>query len=272
MKNALRTLGPRPASGQPGRVGHSVRSDACRASEQQRGTTVKGIIEDTAANPPFDGSASDGSVATWAVLDAIADGVLVADASGTILFMSERLAGLLGYSPVELVGTEVETLIDAPARRAHRRLRSDFSDAPRVRPMGIGLDTRALHKDGTLVPVDIHLHPLGSHGLVIASVRDMREAQAAERQFLALSDRERDGRALLDLVVQRLFGISATIAALSADTAPSVSERLMSSAMLIDDTVQLIRSLAPESTVRRENLASRQDQLLARSANQDKSP
>jgi PAS domain S-box-containing protein len=217
---------------------------------------VKGAMEEFGSSAPPE----------WAVLEAIADGVLVADSDGVILFVSERLAGLLGYLPVELVGGDIEVLVDAKARRSHQRARVDFAGSPRVRPMGIGLDIRARHKDGTLVPVDIHLHPLGSNGLIIASVRDVREAQVAERQYQHLSDRERDARALLDLVVQRLFGISATIAALSADTTPAVGDRLMSSAMLIDDTVQLIRSVALESTVRRENLAPTQSGLLARSS------
>ncbi len=198
----------------------------------------------------------------WALLESVADGVVVVDRAGAMLFVSERLAALLGYESIELVGKDVEVLVAPKSRRGHRALRADFSRSSRVRPMGLGLDTRARQKDGTLLPVDIQLHPVGLDGLVVASVRDMRVAAETERQFQELTDRERDARAILDLVVQRLFGISATIAALSADSTPAAGERLMSSAMLIDETIELIRTLSGEAHGGRQNLASRQSELL----------
>lgn len=198
----------------------------------------------------------------WDVLEAVADGVVVADRGGVMLFVSERLAALLGYEPAELVGKEIEVLIDGRSRRSHRSSRADFLVNGRVRPMGLGLEIHARCKGGELVPVDVQLHPVGIDGLVLASVRDLRSTQELERRFEEMTTREGDARALLDLVVQRLFGISATIAALSADAAPAAREHLMSSALLVDETVQLIRSVSGEAHSGRQNLAGRQSDLL----------
>ncbi len=204
------------------------------------------------------------NISDWELLEAMADGAAVIDSPGSMVFVTQGLASLLGYEQSELIGREVEVLLDGKARRSHRNIRSGFVNDPRTRPMGIGLKIEARCKDGTLIPVDVQLRPFGSNGLVVASVRDLRASRDLDELFKEVSEREREGRALLDLVVQRLFGIAASLAAVSSNMATENSDGLTVSGVLIEETIRLIRSVSLESPSKRENLAGLQSELLLR--------
>ena len=85
--------------------------------------------------------------------------------------------------------------------------------------------------------------------------------QDAERELLI--ERERKARAVLDLVVQRLFGISMLLDAWSTDIAPRHQTAILKSRGLLDETVELIRTAVLEPGGRVDNLATIQAELLA---------
>lgn len=91
-------------------------------------------------------------------------------------------------------------------------------------------------------------------------------AIAVHPDHAALTIREREARALLDLVVQRLFGIATGLDALAISAEPVIAARLDSSSELIAATVDLIRAVALEPSDRRENLASVQRDLIQRAS------
>ena len=76
-------------------------------------------------------------------------------------------------------------------------------------------------------------------------------------------ERERKARAVLDLVVQRLFGISMLLDAWSTDIAPRHQTAILKSRGLLDETVELIRTAVLEPGGRVDNLATIQAELLA---------
>jgi signal transduction histidine kinase len=71
--------------------------------------------------------------------------------------------------------------------------------------------------------------------------------------------REREARAMLDLVVQRLFGISMSIEAQRPDASDQLAER---SNELIDETIEMIRTAVLERSGYDPKLAKAQQQLL----------
>ena len=111
------------------------------------------------------------------VLDAAPDGIVVTDESGSIIFANSQIERLFGYSPGEIVGQPVESLVPQALRRPHATSRREYRAEPHRRPMGIGLDLVALRKDGSAFPVEISLAPLTHDGrkLVMASVRDVTD-------------------------------------------------------------------------------------------------
>jgi len=116
-------------------------------------------------------------------LDVSPDALLVIDATGTIVLVNTQGERLFGYSPRELVGQSVDTLLPERLRTAHMGRRLRYIQTPGARPMGAGLNLVGQRKDGDEFPVDISLRPLmiGPVFYVMAAIRDMT-AQHIETQ------------------------------------------------------------------------------------------
>ena len=177
----------------------------------------------------------------WMLLELVADGVLVVNEAGAIVYANQRVERLLGYGLMELLGRPVEMLVEGHLRDPHSSQRTGFHDSPHIREMGSGLHIRGLHKDGSLVPLDIHLQPLHTTGLVVASLRrrDVPSSWTADWDILAR--REREARAMLDIVVQRLYGIFLSLRAHQNDESTEDSDHESRTA-LIDETIDMIRT------------------------------
>jgi PAS domain S-box-containing protein len=134
------------------------------------------------------------------VLESAPDAIVIVDAGGIILFASRQITPLTGYLPEEIVGQGIESLLPERFREAHLTHRRGYTRNAHPRPMGVGLELYALHKDGTELPVEISLSPIrdGERLLIAAALRDvtdrkriqtelMQAREAAERANLAKS-------------------------------------------------------------------------------------
>ncbi|RDI75372.1 PAS domain S-box protein [Gaiella occulta] len=112
----------------------------------------------------------------------MADGVVVCDRHGTIVYASEGLAVLLGYRPDELVSQPLETIVPDRLAARHEGLRREYVESPATRSMGVGLELAARHRCGRVVPVEVGLSSFGagSEMRVVAVVRDVSERRRSE--------------------------------------------------------------------------------------------
>jgi signal transduction histidine kinase/ActR/RegA family two-component response regulator len=78
----------------------------------------------------------------------------------------------------------VDILVPEGIRPRHHHHVSSYTGAPRLRPMGSGLDLHGCRKDGTEFPVEISLSPIKSErGLMItAGIRDISERRSLESE------------------------------------------------------------------------------------------
>ena len=159
-----------------------------------------------------------------ALMEALPDGILIADADGRIAFVNGRLEDLSGYRRGEMLGRPVEMLVPEASHDVHERHRYRFRDEAKLRPMGTGLDTRLRRKDGTEISVDIQLSPVEMDGTIVtvAAVRDIAERMEAEQairegeeRLVLAGDRERIARALGDDVIGSLFAIGMSLQGLA---------------------------------------------------------
>jgi two-component system, NarL family, sensor histidine kinase DevS len=187
-------------------------------------------------------TAVDPALLTHAV-ELAPDGVLIVGPSGTIAYANRSMLQLSGYD--DLVGRSVEELVPEGVRGHHHELRAAYVEQPTQRPMGAGLDLTLERADGRQIPVEISLSPFVHRDqYVIAAVRDVSERlesqhrlAAANEQLALVSERERIGRDLHDVVLQHLYGMGLSVQATSVGADEVTAAKLES---IIDDIDRII--------------------------------
>ena len=112
-------------------------------------------------------------------------GIIVIDASGTIVLANREVERLFGYTREELVGRSVDILVPARFRGRHPGFREDFFRNPQSRPMGTGRELFGLRKDGSEVAVEIGLNPITTDrgAFVLSSVVDISARRLLEERL-----------------------------------------------------------------------------------------
>ncbi len=113
------------------------------------------------------------------------DALIVVDDQGLIEAASPTAEKLFGYTADELLGQSVEVLVPESIRELHVRHRNAYAKLPEGRPMGVGLELRARHRDGSVFSVDVSLVPTVVEGRlrVGAFVRDATDRRRGEDLF-----------------------------------------------------------------------------------------
>jgi hypothetical protein len=141
------------------------------------------------------------------VLDASPNAIVAIAADGRIVYANPRVETTFGYSPRELIGEPIETLLPDRVSERHVGHRRAFFAQPTARPMGIGLDLAGRRRDGSEFPVEISLTPVAlPDGLIAyATVVDITARKAAEE---AVARSERQLRAVLDASPNSIVAIA----------------------------------------------------------------
>jgi PAS domain S-box-containing protein len=124
--------------------------------------------------------------AQWAtqLVESAPDAMIVVDPDGVIALANLQAERLFGYARAELLGQKLEVLIPERYRERHVGHREQFARAPKVRPMGAGLDLKALHKDGREIDVEISLSPIETPAgrFMACAIRDITDRRRMEAQ------------------------------------------------------------------------------------------
>jgi PAS domain S-box-containing protein len=134
-----------------------------------------------------------GKAAFERLFDASADALLVVDHHGRIVRANQRIQELFGYTPREVVGERIESLVPIDHWTLHSVHRDDYFEHAETRVMAAGLDLHGRRKDASQFPADVSLTRLQSAGelLVLVSVRDITERKQAEEALRQSEERFR---------------------------------------------------------------------------------
>lgn len=118
------------------------------------------------------------------------EGILVTNAEGYITRINPSAEKLFGYSPGELTGLKIETLVPSRFSHKHQNNRMNYAHHPHARAMGLGMELFGLKKDGSEFPVEISLSPYNSDegNFVIAFIVDVTLRKEAELKLKNYSE------------------------------------------------------------------------------------
>lgn len=105
-----------------------------------------------------------GDTTTHRLFESLVEGVLIVAAEGTIVLTNSRVEEMFGYEARELQGQHIDLLVEKNVRSKHTEHMAGFFAEPRIRPMGVGVDINGVHKDGSLIPLEIGLSFLELQG------------------------------------------------------------------------------------------------------------
>ncbi len=101
--------------------------------------------------------------------------IVAVDQQGIIHFTNDHLNQLFKYEEGELIGQPVEVLMPVRVRSVHESHRTNYTQQPKARLMGNGMDLVGLKKGGVGFPIEVGLSHsfVGEQMIVMASVVDL---------------------------------------------------------------------------------------------------
>lgn len=125
------------------------------------------------------------AVSERAVLAAVLDPIITIHAQGTIQSASDSVLRVLGWTPAELIGQNVNILMPEPHHSAHDGYLANYHRTGQTNIMNRPRRFDAMRKDGSLVPIELCVSradvPDGGPPLFVGIIRDMSAFAAAER-------------------------------------------------------------------------------------------
>jgi anti-anti-sigma factor len=178
------------------------------------------------------------------LVDALPNGVALADDGGVLVLASRQLETIFGYDQAELLGHPVECLIPAGFQAAFRGHQAACAQAPAARPMA-GARLAGRRKDGTTFPAEISLSPIATLAghVTLVVIRDVTDAWRPEdlAQVAVAAGPGHAGQDMLDTVITSLFQVGLSLAAATDLPAEVTKQRIAEALGHLDDTIREIR-------------------------------
>jgi PAS domain S-box-containing protein len=118
-----------------------------------------------------------------AILDNLADGIVVTESNGEIRSCNFALTKIFGYEEIELVGKNIAILMPAPIADQHDGHMANYGLTGRSKIIGVGREVEAKRKDGTVFPADLAISKCRDKDdiIFIGVLRDISERKKLDR-------------------------------------------------------------------------------------------
>lgn len=122
------------------------------------------------------------------VLDTAVDAIIVIDENARILVYNKACEGLFGHPAADMIGKNVKAIMPPRYSEAHDSYIENYRRTGEAQIIGIGRQVEAMHRDGTVFPVDLSVGeaktPDGRQ--FIGILRDGRPRAAYEERLAEL--------------------------------------------------------------------------------------
>ncbi|MCB0210627.1 MAG: PAS domain S-box protein [Anaerolineae bacterium] len=118
------------------------------------------------------------------LLESLTEGLIICDESGMIVLINTRAEEIFGYKSDEVAGHSLNIFLPERFYATHTNHIGRFFEAPRVRPMGQGMDLTGKRKDGAEIPIEVslsYLHTeIGILGLAfVTNISERKQLEGA---------------------------------------------------------------------------------------------
>jgi len=152
-------------------------------SDLQHELTGSGNLEKlTRAFNAMSQSLEESEIRLSSVVDTAVDSIITIDENGIVRAVNVATERMFGYTIPELIGRNVEMLMDAPHREAHDGYMEAYLTTGVKKIIGIGRQVEGRRKDGSKFPVDLAVSEvnLGDSRLFTGVLRDISDRVRAE--------------------------------------------------------------------------------------------
>ena len=90
-----------------------------------------------------------------AIVDTVAEGIIITDGRGVIESFNPAAAWIFGYTPEEAIGRNVSMLMPAPDSQQHSSHMARYLESSETTIIGTVREVDAQRQDGSLVPIEL---------------------------------------------------------------------------------------------------------------------
>jgi two-component system sensor kinase FixL len=129
-----------------------------------------------------------------AVIDTVADGIVIIDETGAVQLFNKGCTRLFGYAADEVLGQNVKMLMPPPYHAQHDSYLDRYHVTGERRIIDIGRQVQGRRADGSIFPMYLsvgEIPTIESRKLFVGVIHDLTEQRAAEAELRAGAERLR---------------------------------------------------------------------------------